>query len=419
MGNGRLKRLGKAATVSVLNQAVGSGTNFMFGLYLVRMLSHADFGLYSIGFSISLFFAGIGNALLLTQMVVNVPDKAPEQQAGYVASMGAADAGFCTLTFLSVLVGLPAAGLLSPWLDQYVEFGIAVAAASGAYHFKELFMRYAYTARKEVWALKVNVVIAVALAILVTSQYVMGASITVVGAFWLYAGAQMVGAVAGQMLTKLPFGNVCLRQMCNDVKEAWEGARWAVPTDVIYTLRGQAHTIVTAALAGPVGVAYLNATRLLITPANLVMPALSQVVLPRLAMVRTQEKRRVLQLGAQFTGAILAVSVFYSAILLLFLDPVTHIVLGNNYPPDLKLAFAWCVFVCVHVVCINGTMVAQVLRRFKSIMMLSIATVIIMMCAIYLFYKALGVPGIVYGMAAGDIFLAIIAWRLVAEECRD
>ena len=418
IGSGRFRRLGKAASVSVLNQVISSGTNFALGLYLVRTLAPADFGLYSIGFAISLFYAGIGNALFLTQMVVNVSDKPADRQSAYVASIGTADGVFYVLTFVIVLMVLPGGAALIPALSEYVDFGIAVAAASAAYNFKELFTRYAYTARREVWALKINLVIAVVLVMSVAGRYFAGAPLTAATALWLYGIAQFAGAAAGQLFAKLPFSTVHIKQIRDDVKEAWEGARWAVPTNILYTLRGQAHTIITAGLAGPVAVAFLNATRLLVTPAIFVMPALTQVVLPRLATARTQNKQRVLSLSVQFTAAVLTVSLLYSAILLSFLDPITALLLGDKYAPNPHMALAWCAFVLIHVLSINGVMVAQVLKRFQSIFVLNVVTVFLMVAAIYVLHAVLGVPGIIYGMAAGDVFLAMIAWRLVARECR-
>lgn len=292
-----------------------------------------------------------------------------------------------------------------------------MAAASVTYHFKELFARYAYTARKEIWALKVNLAIAVMLGCLLTVQHIRDVPITATGALWLYASAQMAGAVVGQVLARLPFVTVRIGQMWSDVKEAWEGARWAVPTNIIYTLRGQAHTIVTTVLIGPVGVAYLNAARLLITPAIFILPPLSQVALPRFATARTQNRKRLLQLGLQFTAIVLMASLLYSGVLLFFLAPITQLFLGDKYAPDMQLAVAWCVFICIHVICVNGTMVAQVLKRFRSILVISIATVFVMLCAIYVLYDLLGISGIIYGMAAGDVFLSVIAWRLVVKEC--
>jgi hypothetical protein len=41
-----------------------------------------------------------------------------------------------------------------------------------------------------------------------------------------------------------------------------------------------------------------------------------------------------------------------------------------------------------------------------------------MMLAIFVLNKLFDVPGIIYGMAVGDLYLAVIAWRLVAKECK-
>ena len=91
--------------------------------------------------------------------------------------------------------------------------------------------------------------------------------------------------------------------------------------------------------------------------------------------------------------------------------------MDNKYEPDMQLALAWCVFICVHIICANGTMVAQVLKKFRFVMLASTLAVFFMLCSIYIFYKLLGISGIIYGMAAGDVLLAILVWRLVVKEC--
>src|SRR5690242_17112757 len=73
----------KALSTSVLNQALSSATNFALAFVLVRALSTADYGSYSIGTAVCYLCAGVGNALFLVQMVVHTPDKAPEDRFPY------------------------------------------------------------------------------------------------------------------------------------------------------------------------------------------------------------------------------------------------------------------------------------------------------------------------------------------------
>ena len=91
----------KALSVSVLNQAVSSGTNFVLGLYLVRVLTPANFGLYSIGFAIGIFFFGIGNSLFLTQMVVHTPGKSENDRMQYAANIFFLVFGFSVVILFS------------------------------------------------------------------------------------------------------------------------------------------------------------------------------------------------------------------------------------------------------------------------------------------------------------------------------
>jgi O-antigen/teichoic acid export membrane protein len=56
--------------VSVLDQGLVSGSNFLLALLLARWLSPAEYGTYAIAFSIFLFISGFHNALILDPMFV-------------------------------------------------------------------------------------------------------------------------------------------------------------------------------------------------------------------------------------------------------------------------------------------------------------------------------------------------------------
>lgn len=125
-----VKTVGRALSVSVLNQVVSSGTNFLFGLYLVRILAPAEFGLYGIGFAISLLYVGVGNALFLTQMVVHLPDKAVLERNAYVGRVLLLVVLFCLGTVVFVGIVLFAGRTHWSTVAGYWGFGYAVTAAA-------------------------------------------------------------------------------------------------------------------------------------------------------------------------------------------------------------------------------------------------------------------------------------------------
>ena len=166
-------------------------------------------------------------------------------------------------------------------------------------------------------------------------------------AIWIYALAQLGGVVAGAFFAKLP---ISVRQQCGlrgDLKEVWHGGKWASITNLVYFIRTQAHTIVVATLLGPVGVANLNAARLLVTPAVMLTPALSQVAMPRLASVRAQGDAQVVKYGFVVTLVLLAVALIYCSILLGGYEFIVIRLLGDKYQDVFSIVLLWCVYTCL------------------------------------------------------------------------
>ena len=100
-------------------------------------------------------------------------------------------------------------------------------------------------------------------------------------------------------------------------KELWKGGKWGSFTNIVYTIRSQAHTIIATILIGPVGVGNLNAARLFITPAVMVIPVISQLAMPRLSVLRETNKSNLMKKGVWLTKIYLGFGILYSIMLLI------------------------------------------------------------------------------------------------------
>jgi len=407
------KTLGKALSVSALNQVVSSGTNFALGIYLVRMLPPDEFGLYGIGFAISLFYFGIGNALFLTQMVVNMPDRAPEDRVPYAGRMFLLVALFCTVTLLLFTLLLAVGGFIWESVVRHAEFASAIMMASVTYLFKDFFIRHAYNIRRETWALSIHGAIACTMAILLWLQHWFVTSFSVETALWIYAMAQVSGAILGYLLAKLPVVGHQMSVLFGDLRESWHGGKWASITNLVYFARTQAHTIVVVFLLGPIEVAKLNATRLLVTPATMLTPALSQVAMPSLASVRGQDERRLMALGRLVTFVLLVVLLLYSAILMGGYNFIVNTVLGDNYPDLFVITALWCLYTCLLAVRNCVEMIGQALKEFRRLSDANTFSAFISLAATYWLTLLYGLPGALIGLAIGEIVLIILVYRFV------
>lgn len=410
------KAFGKTLSISVLNQMVSSGTNFVLGLYLVRLLSPEEYGLYAIGFAISMFYAGIGNALFLTQMIVHTPDKNLEDRLPYSARMFVAVLIFCLSTIiiicLIIVVGKEIFGLLA----NYAKFSIAVTAASVAFLLKDFFVRHAYNVKKEIWALKINMTLALGLLIFVSMQYFFHTPLTVNVALWMYALAHGFSVIYGYRSVCLPINMVTLAVLKVDVIEAWKHGKWAVAQNLVYWIRTQAQTYVSAIFSGPTAVGLINATRLLISPILFLMPAISQIILPRLAEARNSGKHKILRLAFIATIALMTCSIFYSFFLLIFLKAIAKLLLGAQYSNDPSIHIfvsLWCFVLFVQVAQNIATSLSQAMMNFRGLTFANfIASIAAVLLAIT-FYHLIGLPGTILGTIVGETLLLIILWRFL------
>lgn len=404
--------LAKALSVSVLNQVVSSGTNFALGVYLVRMLPPSEFGLYGIGFAISLFYFGIGHSLFLTQMVVHTPEKHPDDRVPYAGRMFLLVSLFCAATILLIALLLLTANLVWESVAQHTQLASAIMAASITYLLKDFFVRHAYNVRRESLALLIHAVIACTMAVLLWLQYQYVKDISVELALRIYAVAQASGAILGYISSRLPVANHQRCQLFDDLDEAWHGGKWASITNLVYFARTQAHTIVVASLLGPVGVATLNAARLLVTPAIMVTPALSQVTMPRLAAARSQGDDRLKNLGRWVSFALLVIALLYSAILLGGYGTIVNKIYGEKYQEIFMITVLWCLYACLLALRNGAEMTGQVLKEFKYLSSANTYSTIITLIVSYSLTVNFGLFGAMIGLILGEIVLIILISKI-------
>ena len=398
----------KALSISILNQIVTSGTNFFLGLYLIRTLSPNDFGLYGIGFAVVLLYSGIGNALFLTQMVVHVPDKAPPERLLYASRILATLFIFCltTIFIIGLFVLSSRHSLNSYW--QYSELLLSITAASTTYLLKDFFVRHAYTIRKEILALIISTTISVTLGItlFVLNQVNMALHSSTV--LFAYATGNMVGAIVGVLLTRLPLLNIRLAEVIKDSREAWIGGRWALGGVSVSWLQGQAYMYVTAIFIGPAGVGYANAAKIFITPAQVMMPAISQVIMPNLARLRASDPKKMLSVYRMLFLVAIGFAVIYSTILLIGLDYLTPMLVSSKYKSIGLLVAAWCLALTCQFSNASSNVFLQASKEFKILTFANTISFIVAIITTVILMQLFGVYGAIIGTASGDAIMSIL-----------
>jgi O-antigen/teichoic acid export membrane protein len=396
--------------LSLCNQLVSSGGNFLLGIYLARTLPLEDFGMYGLGYGICMLYIGVGNAVILTQMVVNMPDRTGAEREMYAARM------FCAVALLGMTVllvtGITYLLMLvaKPEYIQYRATVASVAAAAVLFLFNEFFISYAYIKRKESLALMVNLLTITALFTGVWIIKMSGLPLTASHVLLCYAlGAAIASTFAfTQSLLPLAAG---MKRLFPDLIESWKQGKWALGGAIVTWIQAQAYAYVLVVFLGPVGVGQANAARIFISPFSFLIPAVNKIAIPRLADLRNSDSARMSKASITLTLTLSAMTIVYSLIVMIGLDYMSQWILGRRDTQVESLVWAWCLVLIFQLLRTGGAILMQVQRKFRMLMLLNIPSAVVTMVAAILFIYWIGTAGAILGMVAGEVILAVLIWK--------
>jgi O-antigen/teichoic acid export membrane protein len=410
-----VRHIWKALSVSFVNQAVSSGTNFLLAVFFVRFMDTEAFGVYGIAIAVVLLFSGVGNALLLTQMVVHLPDKDAEERPAYFGRNLIMVSG---LALLALALAAIAAGVQWLWLDQTRAAAVMLATgvAAAAYLVKDYFLRLAYSLRREGVALSMNIAVAIMTISSLAFVWWIRHALDATSAIAIYSAGQSAGVLVG-LLTCWP--EIRLKHSGSlqaDLRQSLDGGRWALGGVLVTWLQAQAYVYMTAIFVGPVGVGYANAARVFVSPLQMIMPAINQVTMPRLASLRREGVARVTAAGRVVTGFALLLGFAYAFVLGISYPLVANLLLGDKYHGLAALVAAWCVVVLMQLLRDGGSTLLLTLRKFRRLTVSGTAVACLSVPVTAVLAKECGSIGAVSATAIAEFSLAVVLWLWIKRH---
>jgi len=410
-----VKQIGKSLSISFLSQIISSGTNFTLGLYLVRVMTPSDFGLYGIGLGICLLYTGAGNALFLVQMTVNVPNIAEEYKRVYLE-------GIFTLVLLfsmtTVLFALFIAFVLKFFEINYFTYIFSISITSVAFLLRDFFVRHAYILHDDKKVLYINTCTALCIGLFFYSINLFSETMTPETTLCLYSMSLFVSVMLGYVSSTLSIKPFVLHDILANAKGLLHGGAWALSGVVITWLQSQSYAFIVAFFYGTSGVGEINAARLLIAPMQFILPSINQVALPRLAELRERNLTRLFITYNYLIICYAVMSVAYVLFLYLGSDVLIPMIVGNNYSNIDLLVFSWSLFLIFQMLRVGNGLFLQALRCFRSLSLLNLISAIFVVTLTIVLIQIIGLEGSVLSIAFGEMFLSILLIRFVKHEKR-
>lgn len=395
----------------LINQGLSSLANFGYGLYLIRALEIGEYGLYNISFVIMLFFFGSWQGFFLVQMTVLSPDLGPPERRQFVARV-------LVLLFMTLglagLLTIGAAAGLQALIDGLASLPIVclVAATTSGFIVKEFHVRLAFNEKAGQRAVVANLVFACTLLVAVLAYRMWGdGTMTLVAALTLYALAQWASAITGHVASALSLRGHRVADLIATFKQVFSGGKWALLNNLVFTARNQAHVIVVASSIGPEGVARVAAARLLITPAVLMIPPMSQIMLPRLSELRAQQGQAAVRVFQnKLALGLTAFSAIYAALLLTAYPYLSRTLFDEGYEGLFWITALWCAYALAHSVRASIEAGALALRLFRQITTINTASAMVALALVAAFTYAYNIQGAVAGVFIGEVIVVLGLW---------
>ena len=406
----------KPFLTSGLNQAVSSGTTFMINLYLVSIFNPENFGIYGVGFAIIIFIGGIGNALFLTQMTVIYPKKKKNEKERFVNTVlnlvvlfSFGILGLCCF-FICLRSFIP---INYYWSNQLI---LAITFASIMYLIKVYFVRTAYNYQDEIKAVYIHSSIIITIALLFILEKQLFDSLNTTFAFVIYGFAHFVGVILGFYLLKAKASFAPINKLKSVFSELWVGGKWAALSNVVFSLRTQAHTIISLLIIGPAALGNMNAARLFVTPAVMAIPVVAMLALPRLSSIRETNKSEIFKKGRTLSLIYLSIGGSYSLALLLSYDSIIDGFFDESYNDLFGLTILWCIYATMLALRCGQDVIVQALQKFKKLTVVNFLSACTTLVSGYVLSKILGLKGILFGLILGELLLSLMLLIIIRQE---
>ena len=255
----------RKGALTLIDQSVVSGTNFLTTVILGRVCLQHELGVYAMGFSLVLMLMGISRALVWMPYTTYSPHLAGRRLAGYTGSVTVHMAAFCLLTALGLGVASAATGFSAGGAVFSRLLGVLAFAA--VLMLLREFIRRIYLARMQASR-------ALALDVVLAGLQIGGLVFLAVGGVLSAPAAYCViglacGLVsAGWWLVMRRRVQISGRQARVDWLRNWKSARWMFPAALIGVGALGIYPWILALFHGTVSVGSLTAAQGVILFAN-------------------------------------------------------------------------------------------------------------------------------------------------------
>ena len=398
------------------DQVLLSATNFVTGMLLARFAAPGTYGAYALAFGTLLVLQGIQSALITSPLTILGAPREGDDLRRFVSALAIAQValglGMSALCLLFSGVGIG----LAPGAEVPRVF-LAMGAASFFVQSQEFCRRVLYARLLPGRALLNDVVFCclqlggVSALWLLDRHHAGGAEPWLCGRNVFFAMG--ISALAGTLTGIIQARSFFLPGKPNGLRgllaEAWEMGRFGLGAQAGQAMFLLANRLAAAGAGGTIGVAMLEAPRLLVAPLQIIGASAGTLSAPRAARAYASGgKRALLRFLSPIAAVWAAAFVGYAAIIAAAPGFWLRAFYGQKYSGAETILVLWCLTYALIGLRVLPQSALRVTRNYSVTMWASLAGGGVVVVVSGVFAAWLGVPGAAIGRLVGEVVLMTV-----------
>lgn len=315
--------------LAIAGQGFASATNFITGLIIIRASSQAEYGLYYLGFTLTMFLIEQQNALISTPYTVFAPRLDRAARAAYAGST-LLHQGVLGVLVIAVSAAAALGFVVNAGPQGAAEMAAALAVFAVWIMLRDFARRVCFAELHMMTALVCDIgVAAVQIGLLLL--------LTVTGALTASRAYAAIGVASGAVTLAWFAGNRRLfaphkKQAWLDFRRNWSFGKWVFASGLVWSLSMNFYPWILTFFQGRSATGVFGACMTVVALGNILVLGVQNFLGPKVAAIYAHEgapalRRFLLRANGLFAAPMLALSVF----LWLFGDTVIVLLYKESY----------------------------------------------------------------------------------------
>ena len=318
----------KHLNLTLIDQAMVSGVNFLTGLLLARFLGIEAFGIFTMLWMVVMFVNSIQFAAISAPMMsLGVKYELQCERDEYYSGVITQQVIFSAITFIFVLVGIELIAHFNPKL--YISnFGLPLALTAFFFQNQDFMRRYFFCHEKINLVFISDVLSYLGQLALIFVLYFLF-EITLVDVLWIIALTSAMSVIV--LLSKMNNITFNRKILIKSFKRNYHSSKWLIASALMQWTSGNYFIITAGLVLGPLAVGALKAAQNIVGVTHILFQALENIVPIKASQAK---KKSINHLTDYLKKVVLVGGLIVSAVCLvmgIFSEKIMNLIYGKDY----------------------------------------------------------------------------------------